>query len=199
MKLPRRNFLHLAAGAAAVPAALRFARAQAYPSRPVRCIVGYAPGGGTDIFVRLVGKTLPARLGQPFVIENRGSLEQYRHGGSHTGPGGRLHASWYRCRGGNQCCPVQQSQLQLHPRYGLGWREPRRAFAQMASAKSLVHVVDLTAQQSYIEGDPGVVDAVELGGVRTLLMVPMLKKSALMGALAIYRQKVRPSPIGRSS
>jgi hypothetical protein len=50
---------------------LRIAFAQAYPTRPVRCIVGYAPGGGTDIFVRLVGQSLPARLGQPFVIENR--------------------------------------------------------------------------------------------------------------------------------
>jgi hypothetical protein len=67
MKLPRRNFLHLAAGAATLPVISRIARAQAYPSRPVRCIVGYAPGGGTDIFVRLVGQTLPARLGQPFV------------------------------------------------------------------------------------------------------------------------------------
>jgi tripartite-type tricarboxylate transporter receptor subunit TctC len=71
MKLPRRKFLHLAAGAAALPALSRIARAQAYPTRPVRCIVGYAPGGGTDIFVRLVGQSLPSRLGQPFVIENR--------------------------------------------------------------------------------------------------------------------------------
>ena len=71
MKLPRRKFLRLAAGAAALPAMSRIARAQAYPTRPVRCIVGYAPGGGTDILVRLVGQSLPARLGQPFVIENR--------------------------------------------------------------------------------------------------------------------------------
>jgi tripartite-type tricarboxylate transporter receptor subunit TctC len=71
MKLPRRNFLHLAASAAALPAVSRIAGAQAYPTRPVRCIVGYAPGGGTDIFVRLVGQLLPSRLGQPFVIENR--------------------------------------------------------------------------------------------------------------------------------
>src|SRR5262249_54296178 len=71
MKLPRRNFLQLAAGVAAPPAVTRSAWAQAYPSRPVRCIVVYAPGGGTDIFVRLVGQSLPARLGQPFVIENR--------------------------------------------------------------------------------------------------------------------------------
>jgi tripartite-type tricarboxylate transporter receptor subunit TctC len=71
MKLPRRNFLHLAASVAALPAVSRFAQAQTYPSQPVRCIVGYAPGGGTDIFVRLVGQVLPARLGQPFIIENR--------------------------------------------------------------------------------------------------------------------------------
>jgi tripartite-type tricarboxylate transporter receptor subunit TctC len=71
MKLPRRQFLRLAAGAVALPAVSRLAWAQAYPARPVRCIVGYAPGGGTDIFVRLVGQVLPARLGQPLIIENR--------------------------------------------------------------------------------------------------------------------------------
>src|SRR6202043_912743 len=71
MKLPRRSFLHLAAGPAVLPVVPRIANAETYPSRPVHCIVGYAPGGGTDIFVRLVGQLLPARLGQPFVIENR--------------------------------------------------------------------------------------------------------------------------------
>jgi tripartite-type tricarboxylate transporter receptor subunit TctC len=71
MKLPRRQFMHLAAGAAALPVMSMIATAQAYPLRPVRCIVGYAPGGGTDIFVRLLGQSLPARLGEPFVIENR--------------------------------------------------------------------------------------------------------------------------------
>src|SRR5512132_897274 len=71
MKLPRRNFLHLAAGAAALPAVSRIARAQAYPSRPVRLIVGYAPAGGTDITARLIGQWLSERLGQQFIIENR--------------------------------------------------------------------------------------------------------------------------------
>ena len=71
MKLPRRKFLHLAAGAAALPAVSRFAWAQSYPSRPVRIIVGYAPGGGTDILARLIGQRLSERLGQPFIIENR--------------------------------------------------------------------------------------------------------------------------------
>jgi len=72
MKLPhRRQFLHLAAGAAALPAASRFAWAQAYPTRPVRIIVGTPAGGGLDIVARLVGQWLSERLGQPFVIENR--------------------------------------------------------------------------------------------------------------------------------
>jgi tripartite-type tricarboxylate transporter receptor subunit TctC len=71
MKLPRRQFLHLAAGAAALPAASRLARAQTYPSRPVRIIVGFAPGGTADIIARLMGQWLSERLGRPFVIENR--------------------------------------------------------------------------------------------------------------------------------
>jgi tripartite-type tricarboxylate transporter receptor subunit TctC len=71
MKLPRRTFLYLAAGAAALPAVLRVARAQAYPSRPVRIIVGFAPAGGTDIMARLIGQWLSERLDQQFVIENR--------------------------------------------------------------------------------------------------------------------------------
>jgi tripartite-type tricarboxylate transporter receptor subunit TctC len=72
MKLPRRNFLHLAAGAAALPAVSRVARAQAYPSRPVRLIVGFPAGGSaSDIVARLMGQWLSERLGQQFVVENR--------------------------------------------------------------------------------------------------------------------------------
>src|SRR5262249_23736929 len=71
LKLPRRNFLHLAAGAAALPAVLRLARAQAYPTRPVRVIVPFAPAGDTDLVARLMGQWLSERLGQPFIIENR--------------------------------------------------------------------------------------------------------------------------------
>ena len=69
--LGRRRFLHLAAGAAALPAVSRIARAQTYPTRPVRVIVGYAAGGTCDILARLIGQWLSERLGQPFVIENR--------------------------------------------------------------------------------------------------------------------------------
>jgi len=71
MKLPRREFLRLAAGVAALPALSRVASAQSYPTRPVRWIVGAPPGGATDILARLLGQWLSERLGQPFVVDNR--------------------------------------------------------------------------------------------------------------------------------
>src|SRR5437870_4752833 len=71
MKSPRRTFLRLAMGAAALSAVPRISRAQAYPSRPVRIVVGFAAGGATDIQARLMGQWLSDRLGQQFIIENR--------------------------------------------------------------------------------------------------------------------------------
>jgi tripartite-type tricarboxylate transporter receptor subunit TctC len=75
MTLPRRRFLRLAAGVSALPALSRFARAQAYPSRPVRILVGFPPGGPADILARLLGPRLSERLGQPFIIENRAGAQ----------------------------------------------------------------------------------------------------------------------------
>ena len=71
MRLPRRQFLQLAVGAAALPIAPHIASAQAYPSRPVRIMVGFAAGGATDIVARIMGQWLSERLGQQFVVENR--------------------------------------------------------------------------------------------------------------------------------
>jgi tripartite-type tricarboxylate transporter receptor subunit TctC len=71
MKLPRRNFLHLVAGAVVLPAVSQIARAQTYPVRPVRMVIGYPPGGSADITARLTGQWLSERLGQPVVIESR--------------------------------------------------------------------------------------------------------------------------------
>src|SRR5262245_41617109 len=71
MKLPRRQFLHLAAGAAALPAVSRITWAQAYPSRPGRLLCRFAPAGRSDILARLIGQWLSERLGQQFVIDNR--------------------------------------------------------------------------------------------------------------------------------
>jgi tripartite-type tricarboxylate transporter receptor subunit TctC len=71
VKLPRRNFLRLAAAAAALPAAARFAAAQTYPTRPVRIISGFPPGGISDTYARLIGQSLSERLGQQFIVENR--------------------------------------------------------------------------------------------------------------------------------
>src|SRR4029450_11114975 len=82
MKLPRRQFLHLAAGAAALPAVSRVTWAQAYPSRPVRIIVGFAAGGATDILARLLGQVLSERLGQQFV--NPGKVKWAAAGNAHV-------------------------------------------------------------------------------------------------------------------
>src|SRR5215471_8624632 len=71
MKLPRREFLHLTVGAAALQVLSRFAWAQTYPGRPVRIIVGFPAGGGADIVARLIGQWLSERLGQQFIVENR--------------------------------------------------------------------------------------------------------------------------------
>ncbi len=77
MKLPRRRFLErLAASAVALPALLRGARADTYPSRPIHLLVGFPPGGAADIIARLTAQMLSERLGQPFVVENRGSAGQ---------------------------------------------------------------------------------------------------------------------------
>ena len=123
MKLPRRNFLHLAAGAAALPTISRVARAQAYPSRPVRIIVGYSAGSASDIVARLIAQWLSERLGQQFVVENR------------TGAGGNiaaeavvrsapdgymLYAPPARFAGCNQRHAVPETQFQSHPRYSPG-------------------------------------------------------------------------------
>jgi hypothetical protein len=71
MKLPRRKFLHLVAGAGALPAVSHIARAQTYLTRPVRLIVGFPAGGGADTLARLTAQWLSERLGQPFIVENR--------------------------------------------------------------------------------------------------------------------------------
>jgi tripartite-type tricarboxylate transporter receptor subunit TctC len=111
MKLPRRQFLHLAAGAAALPAVSRFAWAQVYPSRPVRVIVMAPAGGGYDIVARLMSQFLSERLGQPFIVENRPG------GGGNIGTEavvnapGWLYAPACRRSGRNQRAALRQTQF----------------------------------------------------------------------------------------
>ena len=119
--LGRRKFLHLAAGAAALPAVSRIARAQAYPSRPVRIIVGFAAGGATDILARLMGQWLSERLGQPFVIENRPGA------GSNIGTEAVVRAPpdgytllLVSCGERDQRDALRQAQFQFHSRHRAG-------------------------------------------------------------------------------
>ena len=80
MKLPRRRFLYLAAGAAGLPVVPRISRAQSYPTRPVRWIVGYPPGGGADTVTRILGQWLSERLGQQVIIQTgRGRVRTSLH------------------------------------------------------------------------------------------------------------------------
>ena len=126
MKLPhRRQFLHLAAGAVALPAVSRIARAQGYPTRPVRIVVGFPPGGGSDITARVMGQWLSERVGQPFVIENRPGA------GSNIGteavvrsPPGRLYASTCRVTTCDKRNTVRQAELQFPSRHRTGRRHP---------------------------------------------------------------------------
>jgi tripartite-type tricarboxylate transporter receptor subunit TctC len=117
MKLPRRKFFHLAAGAAALPAVSRIVSAQVYPNRPVRIVVPVSPGGALDILARLIGQWLTERLGQPFVIENRPGA------GTNIGievvvrARRRLHASSDTTVDDNQRDAVREAQLQFHPRH----------------------------------------------------------------------------------
>jgi tripartite-type tricarboxylate transporter receptor subunit TctC len=115
MKLPRRQFLHLAAGAAALPAVSRFAWAQAYPTRPVRIIVPFAPAGSGDILARLIGQWLSERLGQPFVIENR------------PGGGGNIGTeAVVRAPADGYTLLLAGTQFQFHPRHCAGRRRHPR-------------------------------------------------------------------------
>ena len=112
MKLPRRQFLHLAAGAAALPAMSRIALAETYPTRPVRLIVGFAAGGGYDIVARLIGQWLSERLGQPFLIENRpGAGTNIATEAVVRAPSGRLYAPPGRLNERNQRDVLPEAQF----------------------------------------------------------------------------------------
>ena len=121
MTLPRRRFLHLAAGAAALPAVSRFAWAQTYPTRPVRIIVGFAAGSAADILARLMGQWLSERLGQQFVIENRpGAGTNIATEAVVRAPADGHTLLSGRSRKRDQRDALREAQFQFHPRHRAG-------------------------------------------------------------------------------
>ena len=114
MKFPRRQFLQLAAGAAVLPAVSTIAKAQAYPSRPIRVIIGYTPGGSADLTARLMGQWLSERLGQPFVIENRpGGGTNIATEAAVRAAARRLHLAARRTRQRHQRHALRQGQAEF--------------------------------------------------------------------------------------
>ena len=122
MKLPRRQFLHLAAGAAALPAVSRIAWAQTYPTRPVRLIVGFAAGGG-ERHRRAADRTMAVGASRPAVRhrEPAGCWYQYRHRGRRASTARRLYAPPGRLHERNQRHVLPEAQFQFHPRYRTGF------------------------------------------------------------------------------
>ena len=121
MKLPRRQFLHLAAGAAALPAVSRIAWAQAYPTRPVRIIVGFAAGGG-DRHRRAPDRSMAVGAARPAIHhrEPAGRRRQYRHRGGRARARRRLHAAPGQFAERDQRDALRQAQFQFHPRHRAG-------------------------------------------------------------------------------
>jgi hypothetical protein len=130
MKLPhRRQFPHLAVSAALLPALSRIAWAQAYPSRPVRSIIGIVPGSAPDIVGRLLGQWLSDRLGQPVCHrEPAWCGHQYRHRGGRACGAGRLHAVPGCPKPRDQCDALRKAEFQFHPRHRAGRQHDPRAF-----------------------------------------------------------------------
>ena len=155
MLLPRRQFLHLAAGVAAQPAVSRFAWAQAYPERPVRLIVGFAPAGATDIMARLIAQWLSERFGQQFIIENRPGAS------SNIGtevvvklePWDGQHAPCGHFGECDQRDTLRQLQFQFHPRHRAGREHSSRA--QVMEVHPSVPVKTVPEFIAYAKANPG--------------------------------------------
>ena len=161
--LGRRQFLHLAAGAAALPAVSRIARAQAYPTRPVRIVVGFAAGGGTDIIARLMGQWLSERLGQPFIIENRpGAGANIATEAVVRCAPGRLHASCWCAGQRDQRDTLRQAQFQFHPRHRAG-REASCGTPNVMVVNPSVPAKTVPEFIAYAKANPGKINMASAG------------------------------------
>ena len=154
MKLPRRQFLHLAAGAAALPAVSRIARAQTYPARPVRIIVGFA-AGGDGRHRRAPDGPMAVGAARPAIHhrEPAGRRRQYRHRGGRACAPGRLHAAPGRTVERDQRDALRQAQFQFHPRHRAG--RGHHAGAQCHGGESIGSGQDRSRVHRLRQGQPG--------------------------------------------
>ena len=165
MKLPRRQFLHLAAGAAALPAVSRIARAQAYPTRPVR-IDRRLRRRRRDRHRRAPDRSMAVGAARPAIRhrEPAGRRQQYRHRGGRARAAGRLHASLGQSAERDQCDALRQAQFQFHPRHRAGRghhpRRPRHGGESIGSGQDGSRVHRLRQGQSR-QGQHGVGRATE--------------------------------------
>ncbi len=188
MKLPRRQFLHLAAGAAALPAVSRIAAAQAYPSRPITAVVAFAAGGSGDTVARILAEHMRATLGQPIVIENVGGAA----GSLGTGRVARAASDGYTLIFGNWPTHVLNGAIYALPYDVLNDFEP---IAQLASepivivAKKAMPPTDLKGLIAWLKANPGKASAgtTGAGGVGHVIGVFFQKQTGTEFQFVPYR------------
>src|SRR5215813_11135269 len=198
MKLPRRNFLHLAAGAAALPAVARIAWAQAYPTRTVRFILPFGAGSASDTTARLFAERLSARLGKPVVVENRpggdGLVSLDAFVGAHED-----HTMWFGPAGTFNVLPYQHDTLPFDPKRDLN---PIASVSEVVLAVSTpvsMNVNSIDELVAMARAQPGKLNAAAANGISDFLLFGFFKSMGLQIVRVPYRDIMQaPSDLAES-
>ena len=198
MKLPRRNFLHLAAGAAALPAVARIAWAQAYPTRTVRFILPFGAGSASDTTARLFAERLSARWGKPVVVENRpggdGLVSLDAFVGAHED-----HTMWFGPAGTFNVLPYQHDTLPFDPKRDLN---PIASVSEVVLAVSTplsMNVNSIDELVAMVRAQPGKLNAAAANGISDFLLFGFFKSMGLQIVRVPYRDIMQaPSDLAES-
>src|SRR5215475_14257290 len=178
MKLPRRQFLHLAAGAAALPAASRLARAQSYPTRPVRFILPFGAGSASDTTARLFAERLSARWGKPVVVENRPGGDGLVSLNAFVGAQDD-HTMWFGPAGTFNVLPYQHDTLPFDPKRDLN---PIASVSEVVLAVSMpvsMNVNSIDELVAMARAQPGKLNAAAANGISDFLLFGFFKSMGL--------------------